>query len=153
MDILINNAGIMPIGPFEDQDDALDRRVFDINVHGVLNGVRAVLPGMLARKAGYLLQTVSAAGLLTSIGSAPYAVTKHAALGLAEWLSITYGDQGVRDVLASAPLPHRQIVLLARRRQRLVVSAARSGRRPVEVYRRDPTKNPPGGQFLLVKNP
>ena len=51
----------------------------------------AVLPQMLARKEGYLLQTVSAAGLLTSLGSAPYAVTKHAALGFAEWLAITYG--------------------------------------------------------------
>ncbi len=51
---------------------------------------------MLARKEGYLLQTVSAAGLLTSIGSAPYAVTKHAALALAEWISITYSDQGIK---------------------------------------------------------
>ena len=57
---------------------------------------RAVLPQMLAHKEGYLLQTVSAAGLLTSLGSAPYAVTKHAALGFAEWMAITYGDQGIR---------------------------------------------------------
>ena len=51
---------------------------------------------MLARGAGYLLQTISAAGLLTQIGSAPYSVTKHAALGLAEWLAVTYGDRGLR---------------------------------------------------------
>ena len=56
---------------------------------------RAVLPGMLARGAGYLMVTASAAGLLTQLGSAPYAVTKHAAVALAEWLSITYGDQGI----------------------------------------------------------
>src|SRR5205085_4326667 len=55
-----------------------------------------VLPGMLARREGYLLQTVSAAGLLTQIGSAPYAVTKQAALALAEWLSITSGDAGLK---------------------------------------------------------
>ena len=60
-----------------------------------LYAARAVLPGMLARGSGYLLQTVSAAGLLSQIGSAPYAVTKHAALALAEWLAITYGDRGV----------------------------------------------------------
>ena len=57
---------------------------------------RAVLPAMLARGEGYLLQTVSAAGLLTHIASATYAVTKHAALAFAEWLSITYGDRGIK---------------------------------------------------------
>ena len=57
---------------------------------------RAVLPGMLARGGGYLLHTASAAGLLTQIGSAPYAVTKHAAVAFAEWLAITYGDSGIR---------------------------------------------------------
>jgi short-subunit dehydrogenase len=51
---------------------------------------------MLARKEGYLLHTASAAGLLSQIGSAPYSVTKHAALSLAEWLSITYGDHGIK---------------------------------------------------------
>jgi len=67
---------------------------------------RAVLPGMLARGNGYLLgQTVSAAGLLTSLESVIYAVTKHAALGLAEWLSMTYGDSGIK---VSALLPARR---------------------------------------------
>ena len=57
---------------------------------------RAVVPRMLARGSGYLLQTASAAGLLSQIGSAPYSVTKHAAVAFAEWLSIRYGDQGIR---------------------------------------------------------
>ena len=57
---------------------------------------RAVLPGMLARGQGYLLQTASAAGLLTQLGSAPYSVTKHAAVGFAEWLCITYGAAGIK---------------------------------------------------------
>src|SRR5260370_15678458 len=57
---------------------------------------RAVHPGMLARGGGSLLQTVSAAGLLSQIGSAPYAVTKHASLALAEWLSVTHYEQGIR---------------------------------------------------------
>src|ERR1043165_7086361 len=57
---------------------------------------RAVLPQMLERGDGYLLQTASAAGLLTQVGSAPYSVTKHAAVAFAEWLAITYGDQGIK---------------------------------------------------------
>jgi len=61
-----------------------------------VHAARHVLPGMLARGEGYLLNTASAAGLLSQIGSAPYAVTKHAAVAFAEWLSITYGDRGIR---------------------------------------------------------
>jgi NAD(P)-dependent dehydrogenase (short-subunit alcohol dehydrogenase family) len=57
---------------------------------------RALVPEMLGRGGGYLLATASAAGLLTMVGSAPYSVTKHAAVALAEWLSITYGAKGLR---------------------------------------------------------
>src|SRR5208282_3685571 len=57
---------------------------------------RALLPGILSRGQGYLVITASAAGLLTQLGSAPYSVTKHAVVALAEWLSITHGDAGVR---------------------------------------------------------
>lgn len=95
VDIFCSNAGIAVAGGPE----ALDRdwkRSWDINTMAHVYAARAVLPQMLARKEGYLLQTVSAAGLLTSLGSAPYAVTKHAALGFAEWLAVTYGEQGIR---------------------------------------------------------
>jgi NAD(P)-dependent dehydrogenase (short-subunit alcohol dehydrogenase family) len=61
-----------------------------------VHAARAVLPGMLARGGGALLQTASAAGLLSQIGAAPYAVTKHAVVALAEWLAMTYGDRGIR---------------------------------------------------------
>jgi len=57
---------------------------------------RSVLPSMLERGEGYLLNTSSAAGLLSQVGSAPYSVTKHAAIGFAEWLSITYGNRGIK---------------------------------------------------------
>jgi NAD(P)-dependent dehydrogenase (short-subunit alcohol dehydrogenase family) len=95
IDLLCSNAGIMVEGGPE-ASDANWQRIWEINVMAHVYAARAVLPGMLARGEGYLLQTVSAAGLLTLIGSAPYSVTKHAALGFAEWLAITYGDRGIR---------------------------------------------------------
>ena len=70
--------------------------IWDINVMSHVFAARAVLPGMLERGEGYLLNTSSAAGLLSQVGSAPYAVTKHAAIGFAEWLSITYGNKGIK---------------------------------------------------------
>ncbi len=89
-----SNAGILvPGGP--EVDDAEWDRIWRVNVLAHVIAARAVLPGMLARREGYLLNTASAAGLLTQIGSAPYSVTKHAAVGFAEWLSITYGDRGI----------------------------------------------------------
>jgi NAD(P)-dependent dehydrogenase (short-subunit alcohol dehydrogenase family) len=95
IDIFCSNAGIAVAGGPEASDQDW-KRSWEINMMAHVYAARAVLPQMLARKQGYLLQTVSAAGLLTSLGSAPYAVTKHAALGFAEWLAITYGEQGIR---------------------------------------------------------
>jgi NAD(P)-dependent dehydrogenase (short-subunit alcohol dehydrogenase family) len=95
VDFFCSNAGIGAAGGPEAPDRDWERS-WSINVMSHVYAARAVLPQMLARKEGYLLQTVSAAGLLTQIGSAPYSVTKHAALGFAEWLAITYGDQGIR---------------------------------------------------------
>ena len=95
IDLFCSNAGIGVAGGCEVPDSEW-QRIWDINLMAHVYAARAVLPAMLARKEGYLLQTVSAAGLLTQIGSAPYAVTKHAALSLAEWLAITYGDAGIK---------------------------------------------------------
>ena len=95
MDLFCSNAGISVGGGVETSDsDWL--RIWQVNVMAHIYAARAVLPGMLLRHTGYLLQTVSAAGLLSMIGSAPYSVTKHAALALAEWLAITHGAQGIK---------------------------------------------------------
>jgi NAD(P)-dependent dehydrogenase (short-subunit alcohol dehydrogenase family) len=93
--LFFSNAGIIVAGGPEAADEAWSR-IWAVNVQSHVYVARAVLPGMLARGEGYLVITASAAGLLTQLGSAPYAVTKHAAVALAEWLSITYGDQGIR---------------------------------------------------------
>jgi NAD(P)-dependent dehydrogenase (short-subunit alcohol dehydrogenase family) len=82
-------------GSFESSTDADWQRIWQVNVMAHVHAARAVVPVMLAAGGGYLLQTASAAGLLTQIGSAPYAVTKHAAVAFAEWLSVTYGDRGI----------------------------------------------------------
>ena len=95
IDIFCSNAGIGVQGGPEAPDSGWQRS-WDVNVMAHIYAARAVLPQMLARKEGYLVQTVSAAGLLTQIGSAPYSVTKHAAMAFAEWLAITYFDQGLR---------------------------------------------------------
>lgn len=95
IDLFCSNAGItIPGGP-ETSDEEWER-IWGINVKAHIYAARHVVPQMIARGGGYLLQTASAAGLLSQIGSAPYAVTKHAAVAFAEWLAITYGDQGIK---------------------------------------------------------
>ncbi len=95
IDLFCSNAGIGADGGPE-ATDAAWRRIWDINVMAHVWAARHLVPRMIARGGGYLMNTASAAGLLTQIGSAPYSVTKHAAVGLAEWLAITYGDQGIK---------------------------------------------------------
>jgi NAD(P)-dependent dehydrogenase (short-subunit alcohol dehydrogenase family) len=95
IDLFCSNAGIFTAG---DENVSLDawQSIWDINVMSHIFAARAVLPSMLERGEGYLLNTSSAAGLLSQVGSAPYSVTKHAAIGFAEWLSITYGKKGIK---------------------------------------------------------
>lgn len=95
IDLFCSNAGIFTAGGEELATSAW-QSIWDINVMSHVFAARAVLPSMLARGEGYLLNTASAAGLLSQVGSAPYAVTKHAAVGFAEWLSITYGSRGIK---------------------------------------------------------
>jgi NAD(P)-dependent dehydrogenase (short-subunit alcohol dehydrogenase family) len=96
VDLFCSNAGIggEPGGP--EVANAAWQRIWEVNVMAHVYAARAVLPGMLARGEGYLLQTASAAGLLTQVGAAPYSVTKHAAVAFAEWLAIAYGERGIR---------------------------------------------------------
>ncbi len=95
IDLFCSNAGISVTGGPEVPDSDW-QRCWDIHVMAHVYAARAVLPSMIERGGGYLLQTGSAGGLLTTLGAAPYAITKHASVAFAEWLSITYASQGIK---------------------------------------------------------
>ena len=95
VDVFCSNAGGTTSGGCELPDSEWQRQ-WDLHVMSNVYAARAVLPGMRSRQSGYLLQTASAAGLLTEIGSAPYSVTKHATIALAEWLSVQHRREGIR---------------------------------------------------------
>ncbi|MBN8930195.1 MAG: SDR family oxidoreductase, partial [Rhodospirillales bacterium] len=95
VDVFFSNAGLSRKGHEEIGNDEWDL-MWRVHVMTHVYVARALLPGMLARGSGYLLSTASAAGLLASLSSTPYTVTKHAAVALAESLAIQYGDRGIR---------------------------------------------------------
>lgn len=96
LELWCGNAGIGgPAGGVELSDEAWNR-FWSVNAMAHVIASRHLLPRWLERGSGHLLVTASAAGLLTNLGNAPYAATKHAAVALAEWLAIAYGDRGVR---------------------------------------------------------
>ena len=95
VDLYFANAGITGVVGLEATEKDWDRS-FDVNVRAHIRAAQLLIPDWVERGEGYFISTASAAGLLTQLGSATYAVTKHAAVGFAEWLNITYGDQGVR---------------------------------------------------------
>jgi NAD(P)-dependent dehydrogenase (short-subunit alcohol dehydrogenase family) len=95
IDVFFSNAGYVTIGGLEAPLADLER-MFAVHVSSHAIAARTVLPGMIERGEGYLLSTASAAGLLSQFGSLHYAVTKRAAIALAEWIAITHGHQGIR---------------------------------------------------------
>ena len=103
IEICFNNAGVATGGDPLSTDVGVWNDQWAINVMSHVYAIRRVLPGMLERGEGYILHTASMAGILTSHGNATYATTKHAVVGLAEWMAITYHDRGVRTSLL-APL-------------------------------------------------
>lgn len=113
IDVFCSNAG-MAVGGGPEAGDGDWQRIWEVNVMAHVYVARHVIPGMLARGGGYLLGTVSAAGLLNHIFAAPYGVTKAAALSLFEWLAIAHGDEGIR-VSCLCPMGVRTDMLAAER--------------------------------------
>lgn len=95
LDVLINNAGIMPIGPFLDEEPETAARVLLINVQGCLNGMKAVLPGMLSRGRGHIINTSSVAGKSPVPGGLTYAASKAAVVSATETARVEYAGTGL----------------------------------------------------------
>jgi NAD(P)-dependent dehydrogenase (short-subunit alcohol dehydrogenase family) len=95
LDVLINNAGIMPVGLFMDEDDAAAQRMIDINLHGVIFGMKLALARMLPRNRGHVVNLASQAGKAGVPGVATYSGTKHAVVGLTEAVAAELTDTGI----------------------------------------------------------
>jgi short-subunit dehydrogenase len=104
IDILVNNAGVMPVGAFLDESDATGEMTLDVNVWGPIHGMRAVVPGMLGRGRGHVVNVASLAGKIAIPGLAIYNASKYAAVGLSAAARLEFADGGVSvsTVLPSA---------------------------------------------------
>ncbi|WP_351235290.1 SDR family oxidoreductase [Streptomyces sp. NPDC002133] len=96
VDVLVNNAGIMWVGPFAEEAEQTAVRQFDVNVHGVLRGMKLAVPRMRARGSGHIVNIASAASKVTLMGEATYAATKHAVLGYSSAVRAELRGSGVR---------------------------------------------------------
>jgi NADP-dependent 3-hydroxy acid dehydrogenase YdfG len=103
LDVLINNAGIMPIGSFVDESDATAIRMVDINLHGVIYGSKLALERFIPRRRGHLVQIASVAGKAGFPGGATYCATKHAVVGLSEAIRVEVRDTGI-DISVVMPV-------------------------------------------------
>ncbi len=95
IDLFCSNAGIGTAMGLAAPNEVW-QNIWDVNVMAHVFAARALVPRMIERGGGYLLNTASAAGLLTNLGDAPYSVTKHGAVALAEWIAVTHGDEGIK---------------------------------------------------------
>jgi NAD(P)-dependent dehydrogenase (short-subunit alcohol dehydrogenase family) len=158
VDVFVANAGIAVLGGVEVPDEQWER-LWQVNVAAHIYAARAVLPGMLARGEGYLVHTASAAGLLTQLGSAPYSVTKHAVVALAEWLAITHGDAGIRvsclcPQAVETGMTRRALAAQARRRAAEATSSSRQdGVLQPEDVARAVLDAMAAEQFLILPHP
>ena len=95
LDVLVNNAGILHLGPFVEEEDDATRRQVDVNLFGVINGTRLILPRFRARGGGHLVNVASSAGKVTPPGIATYTATKHAVVGLTEAVRAEHEGAGI----------------------------------------------------------
>ena len=119
VDVLVNNAGIMPLGPFIEEDDATARRIIDINVHGVIHGMKEALPRMIARRSGHIVNIASQAGKYGLPGGATYCASKAAVINLSRAVRKEVRWAGIEISVISPVAVNTELALgLAEPRQR-----------------------------------
>jgi short-subunit dehydrogenase len=146
IDVLVNNAGVMPLGDFLSEDDAISATTMDVNVWGLIHGMRAVMPHMVERGSGHVVNVASMAGKLVVPGMAVYNASKFAAVGLSAAVREEYRDTGVsvtavlpsavRTRLASGvPLGRGMPTVDAAEAANAIVGSLRSRRAEITVPR------------------
>jgi len=150
IDVFCSNAGIA-VGGGPEASNAEWQRIWDVNFMSHVYVARHVLPGMLVRKEGYLVGTVSAAGLLNHVFAAPYGATKAAALSFFEWLSIAHGDDGIR---VSCLCPQGvKTDMLALERSRLGIDFLEAGALEPEAVAAAVVEGIRAERFLILPHP
>jgi short-subunit dehydrogenase len=110
IDVLINNAGVMPVGPFLDQSESAIRSAIEVNFYGVLNGCGLVLPEMVARRAGHIVNIASMAGMIAVPGQVVYAGTKFAVVGLSTAMADEFGPHGVHVTVVLPTFTNTELI-------------------------------------------
>jgi NAD(P)-dependent dehydrogenase (short-subunit alcohol dehydrogenase family) len=150
IDVFCSNAGVA-VGGGPEAPDRDWQRIWEVNVMAHVYVARHVLPGMIARGEGYILGTVSAAGLLNHVFAAPYGVTKAAALSFFEWLAIAHGDEGIR---VSCLCPQGvKTAMLAAEREQLGTSFLMEGALEPEAVAEAVVKGMAAESFLILPHP
>lgn len=145
-DVLVNNAGIMPLEPFLEEDEATSERTIAINLVGVINGMRLVLPGMVERGRGHVANLASMMAKVPVPGAAVYTATKHAVLGLTDTVRAEIADSGVTlstvlpsivntELIAGVPLPRGVPTVEPEDVARAIADSCANGRSEVHVPR------------------
>ncbi len=151
IDVFVSNAGYGLAGGLDLPTDEWER-MMAVHTWSHLSAARAVVPGMIERGGGYLLNTASAAGLLTQMDSGPYAVSKHAAVAFAEWVSINYGDDGI-GVSVLCPQAVRTNILGPRAAKKGGRQAAGDGILEPETVADACVEAMATGRFLVLPHP
>ncbi|MEZ0352631.1 SDR family oxidoreductase [Mycobacterium sp. pR1184] len=110
VDVLINNAGIMPLGRIVDEPDAVTRRVLDINVYGVILGTKLAVQRMVPRRTGHVINVASLAGEANIPGAATYCASKHAVIGFTDTVRLEYRGTGVQFSLVNPTFVNTELI-------------------------------------------